>query len=155
MFCSPTGNASSIAKVLQWFGRGVQVYSCQRTGSGYAWDLQRPDATLTDSRGIFRGRNEVGPSWIATDGSRVLGKIIAVIPAPNRGAIPWLVLSVKSHYGHGALESVAYIFRTDTKGGIAPASGCDAYHDKNIAEIGYSAIYTFLLLPTTTRRSPR
>src|ERR1700761_3324143 len=111
MLMPGAGNASSPANVFQWFGQGVQVYSCQRTASGYAWDLQRPDTMLTDSRGALRGRNEVGPSWIATDGSQIMGRIIAVVPAPSRGAIPWLVLSVKSHHGLGIMALVTYVIR--------------------------------------------
>ncbi len=49
-------------------------------------------------------------------------------PAPAAGDIPWLLLSVKSAEGSGALARAKFVQRVQTKGGVAPAVGCDAAH---------------------------
>ncbi|MEJ1976180.1 MAG: DUF3455 domain-containing protein [Acetobacteraceae bacterium] len=114
--------------VIHWRGEGMQIYSCQTLQGGYAWTLERPDATLTDLLGHVRGHHDGGPSWTAADGSRIVGQLVTAIPAPRPNAIPWLVLRAATHEGHGVLDSVTYVLRTETVGGVAPASGCDPLH---------------------------
>jgi hypothetical protein len=36
---------------LAFTGRGTQIYSCDDTGSGYAWVLKGPDARLFNNKG--------------------------------------------------------------------------------------------------------
>lgn len=125
--------------------RGVQIYACQAaTGSGgFAWTLKAPEATLFDDRGEPWGRHSAGPSWEAPDGSRIVGEVRARMDAPVADAIPWLLLSVRSHEGTGRFTPVASIQRLDTIGGVAPAGGCDAAHHGAEVQVPYTARYVF------------
>ncbi|HWZ58695.1 MAG TPA: DUF3455 domain-containing protein, partial [Gemmatimonadaceae bacterium] len=78
-----------------------------------------------------------------TDGSEVHAKPSASHPAPDAGAVAWLLLAATDHLGAGTLSSVDYITRTDTKGGAAPATGCDAAHRGAEERVRYSAVYRF------------
>jgi hypothetical protein len=136
--------ADETAGVVRWHGQGTQIYGCEQTAAGYLWVLRQPDATLTDGKGRIRGHHGAGPSWTANDGSRVVGRAIATIPAPRAGAIPWLVLEVNARDGRGAFDAVAYVLRTETVGGVAPEAGCDQNHKGAVASIPYEATYSFL-----------
>ena len=63
--------------------------------------------------------------------------------APQATAIPWLVLAAKAHQGAGLFANVAYITRSLTEGGAAPASGCDAAHAGREVPVSYQATYVF------------
>ena len=91
------------------------------------------------------GKHFAGPSWESTDGSRVIGKAVANAPSPDADAIPWLLVSVVSHEGTaaGVLSRATSIQRLNTKGGKAPASGCDASHAGQEVRVPYSAEYLF------------
>jgi hypothetical protein len=138
------GNTSG-AEVLTWHGRGTQVYTCEAKAGDYAWTFVRPDAELSDGTGKLEAHHGAGPSWTATDGSEVKGKVIASMPAPQAGAIPWLALQASAHSGHGVLDSAAFILRTDTTGGVTPVSTCDEAHAGTNAEVPYQATYSFVL----------
>lgn len=128
---------------LEAFGKGVQIYACGKVNGAYAWHLQGPDASLLDVKGQVIGKHFAGPSWQAQDGSIVVGETVNASPAPDAGAIPWLVLHAKSHSGSGAMASVQYIVRTRTEGGLAPATGCDAGHAGGEVRVPYNAVYLF------------
>jgi hypothetical protein len=136
--------AADSPDVIRWRGDGTQIYSCQKSQDTYAWVLKRPDAVLTDTDGLVRGHHGAGPSWTATDGSGIVGRLITVIPAPRADAIPWLVLQADTHDGPGMLNGVTYVLRTETVGGVAPSSGCDADREGATATIPYRATYSFL-----------
>ena len=121
---------------------GVQIYTCEAKDQGFAWVFKAPEANLFDKQGRQIGTHFAGPSWKFADGS-VVGEVAARADAPAGGAIPWLLLRAKSHQGSGALSSVAFIRRADTKGGVAPASGCDAAHVGAQARVRYYALYQF------------
>ncbi len=89
------------------------------------------------------GKHFTGPSWEATDGSRVTGKAVANAPSPDANSIPWLLVNILSHDGTGVLSRATTIQRLNTKGGKAPASGCDAAHVGQELRVPYSADYLF------------
>ncbi len=122
---------------------GVQVYVCEAKGQGFEWVFKAPEATLFDTKGLQFGTHFAGPTWKAGDGSLVVGEVAGRADAPAAGAIPWLLLRAKSKEGSGVLSSVAFIRRLDTKGGVAPAAGCDAAHLGAQARVRYSALYQF------------
>jgi hypothetical protein len=129
--------------VLQVHAKGDQVYSCKLDGDKAGWALKAPDAQLFDKQGNSFGKHFAGPSWEAKDGSRVVGKATANVPSPEADSIPWLLVTVVSHAGDGALSRVTSIQRLNTKGGKAPASGCDASHVGQEVRAPYSADYLF------------
>ena len=122
---------------------GVQIYACEAKGQGFEWVFKAPEANLFDAQGLQVGTHFAGPTWKTGDGSSVVGEVAGRADAPAGGAIPWLLLRAKSHGGSGILSGVAFIRRADTKGGIAPASGCDAAHSGAEARVGYYALYQF------------
>jgi Protein of unknown function (DUF3455) len=129
--------------VVQVHAKGDQIYSCPVDGAQPGWTLKAPEAQLFDKDGKTFGKHFAGPSWEASDGSRVVGKAAANVASPDADSIPWLLVKVVSHAGDGVLTQVTSIQRINTKGGKAPASGCDAGHAGQEVRVGYSADYLF------------
>lgn len=129
--------------VLELGADGVQIYLCEAQDGTSRWAFQGPEAALFDARGRQIGNHGKGPTWALLDGSSVVGQLISKKPAPEKGSIPWLLLTITSNVGSGALSGAAYIRRIDTKGGSEPVAGCDASHIGEIARMRYSATYQF------------
>jgi Protein of unknown function (DUF3455) len=129
--------------LLDVIADGVQIYACEGKDNGFEWTFKGPEASLFDEHGRQLGTHFGGPAWKLYDGSAVVGEVIAKADAPEPGAIPWLLLRAKSHEGSGRLSAVAFILRAKTKGGTAPAAGCDASHLSEQARMRYSAQYQF------------
>jgi hypothetical protein len=129
--------------LLQVHAKGDQVYSCKSEAAQSTWTLKAPDAQLFDKDGKIFGKHFAGPSWEASDGSRVTGKAVANAPSPEADSIPWLLVNVVGHEGSGVLTRATSIQRLNTKGGKAPASGCDASHAGQELRVPYSADYFF------------
>jgi hypothetical protein len=135
--------APAKSPAVEAFGKGVQIYTCKETAATYAWTLKAPEGTLSDAKGNVIGKHFAGPSWQATDGSTVVGEPLNASPSPDAGAIPWLVIHAKSKTGSGVMSNIAYVVRTRTEGGMAPATGCDAGHANAEVRVPYSAVYLF------------
>lgn len=120
---------------------GFQIYTCQAAG----WTLQQPMAVLTQGGHKPFALHYGGPTWMALDGSAVVGTRAGIAPAPTPGSIPWLLLSAAPANGSadGALSGTTFIQRLNTTGGVAPASGCDADHLGATAPVFYTADYYF------------
>ncbi len=129
--------------LLQVHADGDQVYTCKADRAQFSWVLKAPDARLVDQSGKQFGKHFAGPSWEGMDGSRVTGKAAANAPSPDDGSIPWLLVTVVSRSGEGVLAHVTSIQRINTKGGKAPAAGCDAAHEGQESRAAYSADYVF------------
>lgn len=136
---SPTGEQL----LLQVHAKGDQVYACKGDAPQFAWTLKAPDAQLFDKDGKAFGKHFAGPSWEAQDGSRVTGKAVANAPSPDPDSIPWLLVNIVGHEGSGVLSRATTIQRLNTKGGKAPATGCDASHAGQEVRVPYSADYLF------------
>jgi hypothetical protein len=129
--------------LLQVHAKGDQVYTCKNDAAQFTWTLKAPDAQLFDKDDKPFGKHFAGPSWEAADGSRVTGKAAANAPSPDANSIPWLLVNIVNHDGTGVLSRAATIQRINTKGGKAPASGCDASHVGQDLRVPYSAAYLF------------
>ena len=129
--------------LLEVLADGVQIYACEAKEKGPEWVFKAPEANLFDAQGRQIGTHFAGPGWKLADGSEVTGAVIAKAEAPVPGAVPWLLLEAKSHAGSGSLAAAATIRRADTKGGAAPATGCDASRLGEQARMRYSATYQF------------
>ncbi|WP_067499676.1 DUF3455 domain-containing protein [Actinoplanes sp. TFC3] len=116
-------------------GDGTQTYTC--TGGRFTGSSV-PEARLYD--GANRKIHHFGgPTWQSeADGSLVTASPVANSPVP--GAIPELLLEVKTHSGQGLLDTVTHIQRLNTYGGVAPATGCT---DGEKASVPYKANYVF------------
>jgi Protein of unknown function (DUF3455) len=127
--------------VLQ--GDGVQIYACTVDNGTTVWKLQGPEAKLKTETGSEAGSHFAGPTWKLLDGSQVKGSMVATKPASEPGAVAWLLLKVVDKSGNGKLQTADYITRTNTKGGVAPATGCDAAHQGRLARVPYTDTYSF------------
>jgi Protein of unknown function (DUF3455) len=132
-------------ELMQAHAKGYQIYSCKADGTQYSWVLKAPDAQLYDQDGKLFGTHFAGPSWKANDGSQVTGKTAANVPSPDPNSVPWLLVTVMSHSGAGALEHVTSVQRINTHGGKAPAAGCDPDHVGREVRMHYSADYVFFI----------
>ncbi|MFT4112519.1 DUF3455 domain-containing protein [Silvibacterium sp.] len=121
--------------VLSAHGEGSQVYTCV---DGH-WTLKAPDAKLLDAHGTQIGTHFAGPTWKLTDGSEVKGKAVGSQASPDADSVPWLLLEAVPGSGSGQLATVAWIRRTETKGGKAPTAACSS----GTMPISYSANYSF------------
>ena len=107
--------------------KGVQIYKSVEGKDGkLEWILEAPLAGLFSPEGRKLGTHYEGPSWEATDGSKVIRdkeQVVKMAAPPNpNGDIPWLLIKVKEEGGkEGVFNKVLYIQRIDTRGGKAPA----------------------------------
>ncbi len=144
MFAPSLALAAALTNpALELQGKGTQLYICTAVAGHAEWRVRAPDATLFDSAGRVVGRHFGGPTWQAADGSKIIGALLVTTPAPNPNSVPWLVFRAKSLYGAGMFSQVAYITMTETRGGTAPAQGCDNSHLGAESRSPYSATYTF------------
>ncbi len=128
-------------------GDGVQIYQCSATATGFAWTFVAPRANLTDNRGRVIITHFGGPTWLANDGSKVVGKVVSSVPVSPK-AIPWLLLSAAATPapggGGGVLADASFVQRLFTVGGLAPAATtCNAKAAGVKAEVPYTAEYVF------------
>jgi len=130
--------------VLRAQAKGAQVYTCSaKEGGAFAWTLKGPDAELFDAQAKPIGKHYAGPTWESADGSKVVGQVKEKADAPDPGAIQWLLLEAKSNAGQGVFGKVKSVQRIETRGGKAPAAGCDAAHAGAETRVDYQAAYVF------------
>ena len=134
----PAGNVLAFALEAE----GVQIYACNASNASYGWVFQAPEARLSEAGGQEAGKHYAGPTWEATDGSKVVGTKVEAA-TPDATSVPWLLLSAASHTGAGRMEKVTFVQRIGTRGGNAPSDGCDLAHSGAIARVPYRAVYCF------------
>ena len=122
----------------QVYATGVQIYRWD----GNSWMLVGPDATLFANAGYDGkvGKHYVGPTWESNSGSKVVGTRMFGC-SPDTTAIPWLLLEAVSTSGPGIYNSVTYIQRANTTGGLPPA-GPGSFIGE-IVQVPYTAEYYF------------
>jgi hypothetical protein len=129
--------------ILKLHAKGDQIYACKSDAAQFTWNLKAPEAQLFDEKEQLSGKHFGGPTWQVNDGSRVTGKAAANVSSPDVDSIPWLLVKVVSREGNGILSRATTIQRLNTKGGKAPASGCDAGHVNQEVRVPYTADYFF------------
>ena len=126
-------------------GVGEITYECREKkdmAGQHEWAFVGPVATLYGGDKKAVGKYYAGPTWEATDGSKVTGKQVAVAPA-GPGNIPLQLVKAEPAMGAGAMTGVSYIQRVATQGGVAPASACDAGTAGRKEIVKYQADYIF------------
>jgi Protein of unknown function (DUF3455) len=122
---------------------GVQIYRC----NGVSWTPVAPRATLYGDNGQLIAAHFAGPSWQATDGSKVVAQRIKDPVTVDPTAIPWLLLQptrVTAGPDGDRLAGTTFIQRVATTDGLAPdASTCTAGTAGAEAEVPYTADYVF------------
>lgn len=141
---------------------GTQNYICLPSGSGFAWTLFGPQATLFDADGTQLTTHFLSPNpdengtlratWQHSgDTSSVWAVLVQPSSDPNfvaPGAIPWLLLQVVGRepgpLSGDKLVKTTYIQRVNTAGGVAPATGCAVPTDVGRrAFVPYTTDYVF------------
>jgi Protein of unknown function (DUF3455) len=152
---------------------GTQNYVCLPSGSGVAWTLFTPQATLFSKNGrqltthFFSPNPEedgttIRAAWQhSRDSSTVWGRVTdsssdANFVAP--GAIAWLTLETagvqEGLTGSDQMTEITFIQRLNTVGGSAPATGCSVATDVGTkAFVPYRADYFFFEDPTRHGRT--
>ena len=125
-------------------GNGVMVYQCKATlanPNAYAWYFVTPDATL------YEGSHEIArmatPNLMESldDGSSISGIVRAAEASP--GALPWTLSQAQSLGETGIFANVSSMQRVNTRGGLPPASGCNADNDGAESRVAFNADYYF------------
>ena len=152
---------------------GTQNYVCLPSGTGVAWTLFTPQATLFRSHGQQLTTHFFSPNpnpqdnfavraaWQDShDSSTVWGRVTdsssdANFVAP--GAIPWLTVEQagvqEGPLGSGQMTQITFIQRLNTVGGSAPPTGCAVLADVGKrAFVPYLADYFFFEDPTQRGR---
>ena len=133
-----------VRALMQAKGDGVQIYTCTQATEGLKWVLKGPDAKLLDAGGTVIGTHFAGPTWKLNDGGTVQGQMVASQKSPDANSVPWLLLHAKPGTAAGSLGAVTFIRRTETHGGVAPATECqDAGDLGKTMQVPYTATYTF------------
>ncbi len=136
--------AASEKETLRIAAVGVQIYECKLSETKeLAWAFVAPEADLFDTDGKLVGKHYAGPTWEASDGSKVVGKVKSRKNAVKTNAIPWLLLVATSTESKGIFGGLTSIQRLDTLGGSAPKDGCTAVNLGKQARVYYSAEYRY------------
>lgn len=123
---------------------GVMIYQCKATlpnPNVYAWLYVAPDATLYD------GGHEIArmttPNLMESlgDGSSVSGIVRAAQSSP--GALPWTFAQAQAIGESGIFANVSSMQRVNTRGGLAPAAGCNADNEGAESRVAFTADYYF------------
>jgi hypothetical protein len=143
---------------------GTQNYVCVAQGSGYAFVLFTPQATLFSNSGrqltthfFSPNPDEAGTVRAAWQHSRDTSSVWGQVRAGNAssdpayvapGAIPWLLVTIVGQEegpgGGEALTDTKFIHRVNTAGGVAPATGCSSAADVGrAAYVPYTTDYIF------------
>jgi len=147
---------------------GTQNYVCLPAGSGAAWTLFTPQATLFRKHGqqltthFFSPNPEesgspVRAAWQdSRDSSTVWGRVTDMSSDANfvaAGAVPWVTLEKAGDQegpgGGDQMTEITFIQRLNTVGGSAPPTGCSVATDVgHRAFVPYRADYFFYEDPT-------
>jgi hypothetical protein len=164
---APPGNKAFLAG----HAIGTQNYICRPSGSGVAFVLFTPQATLFSgddeqvtthffSPTPFRDNSNpavvadgmIGATWQhSRDASTVWAKVNRSSSDPAfvaPGAVPWLLLEKTGAQdgptGGDTLTATTFIQRVNTSGGVVPSTGCTSSTDVgNEAFVPYTADYFF------------
>ena len=125
-------------------GNGFMVYQCKATPANpnvYAWFFVAPDATL------YEGGHETArmatPNLLESldDGTSLSGVVRAAQASP--GALPWTLSQAQSMGDAGLFANVSSMQRVNTRGGLPPATGCNADNDGAESRVAFNADYYF------------
>lgn len=138
----PTGHRVALETV----GVGEITYECRAKAGApgaFEWVFVGPRADLMSRSGAKLGLYYGPPAtWAAMDGSKVTGTQLAVAPA-GAGNIPVQLVKTNPTAGSGAMADIAFIQRTTTQGGVAPAKPCDGAGVGRKEVVKYQADYIF------------
>ena len=132
-------------------GSGVHIYECRVMANDatvnaatntFAWSFVAPDATLFEgSRSVARLSS---PNLIESTSDR--GGVSGLVRATQQAGgdnLPWTAMQARPVGDSGQFAGVTSIQRVNTRGGMAPANGCNADTAGSETRVAYSADYYF------------
>jgi hypothetical protein len=151
---------------------GTQNYICLPSGSGFAYSLFTPEATLFNDDGdqlithFFsvnpnpKDNGAIRATWESSRDTSTIWAGVFLNPQTGligtstdpkfvaKGAVPWLLLNVVGDAtgptGGHRLTSSTFVQRLNTSGGVAPSTGCASPTDVGRrAFVPYTADYFF------------
>jgi hypothetical protein len=127
------------------FAFGTQNYVCRPGAEGaLAWRFSGPSADLYDFNFQEVGTHYAGPTWEASDGSKVVGSSPGRFQSGHLGNIPWLRLNATPDRTlPGLFNNVSAIQRLLTQGGGTPERYCGIDGDEE--RVPYTAVYAFYI----------
>ncbi len=142
---------------------GTQNYICLPSGSGFAFQLFTPQATLSDEKqdqiithffSVTPKDGVIRATWMSSQDSSTIWAALAPNGASTnenfveKDAVAWLLLNVVDHRdgpnGGDKLSSTIHVQRLNTHGGVAPKTGCATLSDVGTRAFQpYTADYFF------------
>ena len=132
------------------YATGFQIYQVKRSSTDpniFSWVNIAPLATLFQKPDFTNqmSLHFAGPTWLLTKGpnkgQRIVGKRIQGITV-DATAIQWLLLQAVDELS-SADNTITYVQRLSTVGGLAPTTGADEAHLGKLDSIPYTAHYLF------------
>jgi len=136
--------------VSDGYATGFQIYQVKRSATDpnvFSWVNIAPLATLFEKPDFTNqmSLHFAGPTWLLTKGpnkgQRIVGKRIQGITV-DATAIQWLLLQAVDSLS-SANNTITFVQRLSTVGGVAPTTGADEAHLGKLDSIPYTAHYLF------------
>lgn len=131
---------------METVGTGEITYECRDKASAPGtteWVFVGPKAVLNGRSGKQVGTYYGPPAtWEALDGSKLTATQLAVAPS-GVGNLPYQLVKANPAVGSGQMTGVTHIQRVALKGGVAPATVCDATNKGRQETVKYQADYIF------------
>jgi hypothetical protein len=135
--------------VMETVGVGDITYQCREKAAmagAFEWVFVGPNAVLNNRKGEQVGKYYGPPAtWEHQDGSKLTGAQVSVSPTAA-GSIPLQLVKVNAAMADGktgAMSGMSFIQRVATRGGVAPASACNAENKDRKEVVKYQADYIF------------
>jgi hypothetical protein len=124
---------------------GEITYECRENkamAGQFEWGFIGPVASLKNQAGDVVAKYYAGPTWEATDGSKVSGKQLGVATG-GMGNIALQLVKTGPAMGMGAMQGISHVQRLKTQGGVAPALACAMANKGERRQVAYQADYVF------------
>lgn len=131
--------------VLKLSAEGTQIFRCMEDARGPYWHFEQPHANLFNEEGERLVRHS-GPmfSFEHVDGSRIIAsRVVKWVKSDDPvNNIPSVLMSAVTEPGDGVLDSVTFVQRLNTKGGM-PQKDCTSENVGLLLKVPYKSEYIF------------
>ncbi len=131
--------------VLKLSAEGNQIFRCMEDARGPYWHFEQPQANLFNEEGERLVRHS-GPMFAFdhVDGSRIIAsRVVKWVKSDNPAKnIPSVLMSAVTEPGEGTLDSVTFVQRIHTEGGM-PQKDCVSENVGHLLKVPYKSEYIF------------
>jgi hypothetical protein len=124
---------------------GVNVFECRPhpgAPGDYAWNFVAPDATLYEgSRSV--ARHATANVFESLDDRTSVSAFARSVQSAGSENLPWALYGARAVGDTGLFSGVTSIQRVNTRGGVAPLTGCTADNAGAEQRVAFSADYYF------------